>query len=138
MGSALLSPSTATPWWWGRGVTMTLPARPMYTLPSSTVIIRLWPCPGCTCCCWMTEVPCEIDVPNGTLFRFLIASRMSSSPKCVSAGSMVLSVVGIGPPHDGVRGVASQCIPPFMAKFAQHLRPLSQGMHVLKAMQTST
>ena len=44
------------------------------------------------------------------LFRSLIASRMSSSPS-VAAGSKVLSVVGTCPPHDGVRGVASQCIP---------------------------
>ena len=34
---------------------------------------------------------------------------MSSSPS-VAAGSKVLSVVGTCPPHDGVRGVASQCI----------------------------
>ncbi len=50
------------------------------------------------------------DVRQSLVFRSLIASRMSSSPS-VAAGSMVLSVVGTCPPHDGVRGVASRCIP---------------------------
>ena len=45
----------------------------------------------------------DTGVPKRTVSRSLIASWMSSSPS-VAAGSMVLSVVGTCPPHDGVRG----------------------------------